>query len=102
MKTNTLACLKMGAPWRPEYEELGCWGGWIDYDEAGPGEDGEGKLSAKQALLRPYAKNGDGSWIKEDYVRGGVMRHTIWFIPPRDVYDRVFGPKFNEWGEIAP
>ena len=83
-----------GCKWIPEYKVVSCWGGYENKDSLDEYID-EGTYQTQQ---------GDGRWVKDDYFQGGVMNHRrgLWFALPKAVYDELFAPKFNDWGEIAP
>lgn len=96
-----------GDTWLPGFDEVNAWGGWTDWDgyikpEVIPeiGDDHEGWLRRNG-----YPTGAD--WLKS-YFQNDKWRdeytdeEPFWFLVPLALHDRVFGPKFNEWGEVCP
>lgn len=102
--------VKPGDPWLPGFEQMACWGGWeASYAKRAMVADSDDHERGRAAWAK---ENGypvpakDGGWFKRDKFRKGVFvdaeNEGMAFIIPASLHDEIFGPKFNELGEIAP
>lgn len=102
MEKRVLIDLPKGTPYTPEMEKLTSWGGWVD------DEEDSGYLEAKidDFTRRNFVISGypctQINWLGRDYVIDGKITERIVFCAPESLRDELFGPKENEWGEVAP
>ena len=98
---NILVSIPKGAPWLPEYEKVQHWGGWSNKGDA---ERNLREANSQQNWFSSNGYPGSSSWIKDDYfsTSTGLCSTTLFFILPDKEHVRIFGPRYNEYGEVSP
>ncbi len=99
---NVPVVLKKGTPWMPRFEELTRWGGWEDRDTQ---EEVRRSHERDPEYMRKAGYPvGMTTWLFHDYFNNSsdTCEKDLLFLPPQELYDELFGPQFNEWGEVSP
>jgi hypothetical protein len=100
--------VRVGDAWLPGMNEMGRYGGWTpDYALGTLSSDMKRMEGSFKGWMKkngyPQAKD---NWLEDKFEDGDVFTDDegegcAFCIPP-ELHDEIFGPKFNELGEVAP
>lgn len=102
--------VRPGDPWLPGFDKMACWGGWeASYAKRSmvPSSDqfNGGRYAWATANGCPVNVT-DADWFKRDKFEDGVFFDSedegMAFCIPAELHDEIFGPKFNDLGEVFP
>lgn len=104
--------VKVGDPWLPGFEKVGLYGGWSNegnyvFDDLVLQMERHGGAALWMKDMGYPAEN--SGWFKRQFDENNCFKgeegdsyDDAWFCIPPELFDEVYGPKFNEYGEVSP